>query len=62
MCEDNIDVEEAALVDAALWTWDGGRPVKEVVVGWSEVDGAEVLLLEVGDLAVYAFEGGLRTR
>lgn len=55
-------MEEAALVDAALWTWDGGRPVKEVVVGWSEVDGAEVLLLEVGDLAVYAFEGGLRTR
>ena len=59
MCEYNLDVEETAFVDAALWTWNGGRPVKEVVVRWGELDGAEVFLLEVGDLAVYAFDGGL---
>ncbi len=59
MSEDNLDVEVAAFIDTALWTWDGGCPVEEVVVRWGELDGAEVLLLEVGYLAVYAFEGGL---
>lgn len=60
MSKCNVDVEEAGFVDTAVWAWNGGCPAKEVVVGWGELDGAEVLLLEVGDLAVYAFEGGLR--
>lgn len=53
-------MEEAGFVDTTVWTWNGGCPAKEVVVGRGELDGAEVLLLEVSDLAMYAFEGGLR--
>ena len=60
MAEDNLDMEEPSLVHAALGPWDGGVPVEEVVVGGGELDGAEVLLLEVGNLAVYTLERRLR--
>ena len=59
MAKNDLYVKNATFVDTALRTWYDGRPMEEVVVGWSEFDGAEVLLLEVGNLAVYAFESGL---
>ena len=59
MTENDLNLKDAALIHASLWAWDGGRPAEEVVVGRGEADGAEVFFLEVGDLSVYALEGGL---
>lgn len=53
-----VDVEDAALVAAALGPRDAAFPEKEAV-GRREGDGAKVLLLKVGDLAVDALEGHL---
>ena len=59
VAKNDLYVKNATFVDTDLRTWYDGRPVEEVVVGWSEFDGTEVLLHEVGNLAVYAFESGL---
>ena len=60
VAKNDLYVKNATFVDTALRTWYDGRPVEEVVVGWSEFDGTEVLLLEVGNLAVYTLERRLR--
>ena len=60
VAKNDLYVKNATFVDTALRTWYDGRPVEEVVVGWSEFDGTEVLLLEVSNLSVYTLHGGLR--
>ena len=56
----NLYIEYTPFVYTPFWARYSGVPAEEVVVGRRELDGSEVLFLEVGNLAVYAFEGGLR--
>ena len=59
MAENNLYFKDTPLVHAPFWAGNGSCPVEEVVLGGGETDGAEILLLDVRNLAVYALEGGL---
>lgn len=51
-----VNLEDSPFVAAALGAGNSGSPVEEVVVGREEGNGAEIFLLEVGDLAVNALQ------
>ena len=57
--QDDVDVEYASFVHAALRTRQSSRPAKHVVTSGPQLDCAEVLLLEVCNLAVYTLQGRL---
>lgn len=55
----DLHPEETVLVYAPFWPRDRRLPIEKVVVRGCEGDVAEVLLLQVGNLAVYPLDGGL---
>lgn len=59
VCKFDLNVEQSSLVDAPFWAWHRSLPFEKVVVERSELDIAQVLLLEVGNLAMNAFQSSL---
>lgn len=62
VCKFDLNVKQASFVDAALWAWHCGLPFEEVVLERTELDGPHILFLEVGNLAVDAFQSSLSTK
>ena len=53
--ETYIYIKYATLVDTPFWPGYCGLPVEEILTGCAESDTAQVLLLQVSDLAVDTF-------
>lgn len=58
----DVHLEQTAFVHAPFRPWDRCLPVEKVVVRGHERDVAEVLFLQVSNLAVYPFDGRLAVR
>lgn len=59
MCEVNVDIKNPPFINASFWPWDGSLPLEEVVTGRTKGYATQVLLLQIGNLALDAFERSL---